>query len=97
MIARIWLVSLISLLLVGCSHPGNWDAAKVKAHISSSMELTELSLEPSGTGTFIGKGKTADGETYKVTATQDEANKRLSWKYEGDRGTFGDEKYEFVK
>lgn len=97
MIARVFLVSLIALSLVGCAHPGNWDAAKVKAHIEKSMELTDFTLEPSGKGVFTGTGKAADGETYKLTVTQDEANKRLSWKYEGDRGTVGDEKYEFVK
>ncbi|MEN9555106.1 MAG: hypothetical protein RLZZ232_1392, partial [Planctomycetota bacterium] len=44
-------------------------------------------------GGFSGTGKAEDGETYKITVTQDPANKRLDWKAEGDRGSNEDGSY----
>lgn len=96
MLIRFAMICLVSLCLLGCAHPGNWDQAKVAAKVKESLELSEISLEPNPSGGFTGTGKTAEGESYKLQVTQDEAKKRLSWKYEGDRGTIGDDFYEFV-
>ena len=99
MYPRFLVVGLFALLIVGCNppHPGVWELPKVESHIKQAMELTELKLEPSGAGAFTGTGKSADGESFKLKIKQDVAGKRLSWEYEGDRGTIGDEKYEFVQ
>ena len=99
MFPRLLIAGFIAIALVGCNpvHPGVWDLPKVESHIKESMELSELKLEPAGTGAYTGTGKSADGESFKVSVTQDAAAQKLSWKYEGDRGTIGDQKYEFVK
>ena len=60
-----------------------------------SLRLTEISLTSDPAGGYTGSGKLADGETLKLKVTQDPAAKRLSWKAEGDRGTFEDGSYEF--
>ncbi len=93
------LAGVVAVAFVGCSpaHPGMWDLPKVESHIAQKMELSEIKLEPAGTSAYTGTGKTAEGESFKIQVTQDVANKSLRWKYEGDRGTIGDEKYEFVQ
>jgi hypothetical protein len=86
---------LTLLLAAGCAdtnNPGSWDQAKVATQMKSSLKLTEVSLSPAAGG-FSGTGKAEDGETYKITVTQDPANKRLDWKAEGDRGSNEDGSY----
>lgn len=80
----------------GCeqpAHPGNWPQTTVESKLKSSLNLTEIALTPA-TGGFSGTGKTADGETFKLTITQDATAKKLVCKATGDRGTMDERTYD---
>ncbi|WP_157593997.1 hypothetical protein [Rubripirellula obstinata] len=49
------------------------------------MKLESLELVPASGG-LTGSGTDAEGQTYKITVTQDPAAKELSYVAEGDRG-----------
>jgi len=78
-------------LLIGCAAetPGNWKQPKVEAEMTRKLELTKITLTPSASG-FTGTGLAQDGESYKLTITQDPAKGRLEWTAEGDRGSSED-------
>lgn len=99
MLYRMLLVGLLVFSFLGCTpppNPGTWDQARVETKIKESLELTEISLEPASDGSYTGSGKKATGESYKLTVTQDPKLKRLSWKFDSDRGDVGENFYEFV-
>jgi hypothetical protein len=81
------LVFLLTLVSTGCnqSHPGNWDEDTVESKLKEKMSLQSLELSPA-TGGFSGNGTDADGQTYEVTVTQNEATKELKYVAEGNRG-----------
>ncbi len=86
---------LTLLLATGCAetnNPGSWNKEKVETQMKSSLKLAEIALAPA-TGGFSGTGKAQDGETYKITVTQDPTKNRLDWKAEGDRGSNEDGSY----
>ncbi len=92
----VWLL-LCTCFLGGCNrpNPGTFSQPEVEAQVMKSLKLTEISLTADPAGGYTGSGKLADGETMKLKITQDPNAKRLSWKAEGDRGTFEDGSYEF--
>lgn len=79
---------LLCLLFIGCAAetPGTWKQPKVEAEMTRKLELQKITLTPSASG-FEGSGTAQDGETYKLTITQDPAKGRLEWTAEGDRGS----------
>jgi len=81
------LVIIGGLLTGGCrDNPGTWGAEKVAAKITSSLELSDVTVKARPEGGFAGSGKRADGETITFTIHQDAEAHRLSWDAKGDRG-----------
>ena len=79
----------------GCSkHPGNWTQATIEQKLGSKYGFTEFTLSPAGEGKYTGKAKSKEGETLKVTVTQDEKAKSLKYDFKGDRGWVEDGKYD---
>ncbi len=76
------------------SNPGTWNQQQVEEKLKSSLSLAEIQLTPRTEGGYSGKGKTYEGESYKLQITQDPTRKRLEWKFESDRGDIGDAYYE---
>lgn len=90
-------ILMFAVANIGCtkSHPGNYAHTEVEAQVKKSLELIEIQLTPDPAGGYSGTGKNAEGETYKLKISQDEALKRLSWKADGDRGDMRDGNFQF--
>lgn len=73
---------------LGCNtfDPSKWDKDQVSKEITEKHNLTELTLKPAEGG-FSGTGKDAGGETFKITVKQNAAEKSVSYKLDGDRGS----------
>ncbi len=99
MVLRIPPLSLLLLYvaIAGCSkpNPGTYAQPDVEAQVMKSLKLSEIQLTVDPSGGYTGKGKTVDGESYKLKIMQDATLKRLSWKADGDRGTIEEGKFEF--
>ena len=99
MVFRIWTICILmfAIAISGCakSHPGNFAQPEVEAQVKKSLELIEIQLTPDPAGGYSGTGKNAQGETYKLKISQDEALKRLSWKADGDRGDMREGNFQF--
>jgi hypothetical protein len=87
-------VAMLSLTLVGCNrvdNPCNWTQAQLETRLKETLtktynvELKEITLAKSDSG-YTGTGKNAEGETYKIAVTNDAAGKKVSFKFDGDRG-----------
>ena len=81
-------ILMFAVSISGCAktHPGNYAQPEVEAQLKKSLELIEIQLTRDPAGGYSGTGKNAEGETYKLKISQDEALKRLIWKADGDRG-----------
>lgn len=90
-------ILLFAVAISGCakSHPGNYAQPEVEAQVKKSLELIEIQLTPDPAGGYSGTGKNAQGETYKLKISQNEALKRLSWKADGDRGDLREGNFQF--
>ena len=90
-------ILLFAVAISGCakSHPGNYAQPEVEAQVKKSLELIEIQLTPDPAGGYSGTGKSAQGETYKLKISQDEALRRLSWKADGDRGDMREGNFQF--
>lgn len=93
------LAAVFVLTLVGCGdNPGKWPKEKVAEYVKQSlieqdMEMNDVALTEKPGGGFEGTGKVADGETLKLTVTQDADDHRLIWEAQGDRGSILDGSY----
>ena len=87
--------ALILALCSGCNSfdPSKWDQEQISKEIKEKHNLTELTLTPSeGGGGYTGTGKEASGESFKITVTQNAAEKSVSYKLDGDRGSIFENK-----
>ena len=90
-------ILVFSVAISGCErrHPGNYPQPEVEAQVMKSLKLTELQITADPAGGYSGTGKTADGESFKLKLTQDAAEKSLSWKADGDRGSIEEGSFKF--
>jgi hypothetical protein len=86
-------------LLVGCqsNNPGEWTQAMIEQKLQSKYDFTELKLSPDGKGKYSGVAKSKEGETLKVTISQDPVAKSMKYDFKGDRGWFEDGVYDLDK
>jgi len=99
MVFRILTVCILmfAVAISGCTkrHPGNYAQPEVEAQVKKSLDLIEIQLSPDPAGGYSGTGKNAEGETYKLKISQDEALKRLNWKADGSRGDMREGDFQF--
>jgi len=99
MVFRILTVCILmfAVAISGCTkrHPGNYAQPEVEAQVKKSLDLIEIQLSPDPAGGYSGTGKNAEGETYKLKISQDEALKRLNWKADGSRGDMREGNFQF--
>jgi hypothetical protein len=85
------------LTLVGCNasnNPASWTQDTIEQKLQSKYDLVEIKLSPAGDGKYSGTAKSKEGETLKVTITQDKQAKSLKYDFKGDRGWFEDGTYD---
>ena len=91
------IVLLAGMALTGCDkgNPGTWDQNKVEEQIKQSLNLTDVALTPNPAGGYTGRGTAQDGESLRLTITQDPATQEMAWDAVGDRGTVTSGEYNF--
>lgn len=85
------------LTFVGCNasnNPASWTQDTIEQKLQSKYDLVEIKLAPAGDGKYTGTAKSEEGETLKVTVTQDKQTKSLKYDFKGDRGWFEDGTYD---
>ncbi len=83
--------------ILGCSgsHPGVWKQAEIEKEIKERLHLTEISMTGDAASGYTATGTDTNGEPFKVTIKQFPAEKKLTYKAEGGRGTVEEGKVEF--
>jgi hypothetical protein len=94
---RFYCLAIICMLFIpgcGSNNPGEWTQATIEEKLRTKYEFVEFKLTPDGQGKYAGTAKSKEGETLKVSVSQDPKAKSLKYDFKGDRGWFEDGTYD---